>query len=205
MPHRFLATAGFGVIFDTFKNTESLSQHRDVSVIVNDGESSTELMMDKLEGCDASIRYHEDRADFSVESMSRAKVIVTGNRLMVQIDGKNDGQFKDCAAVDLPFAMDWAKSAHIGVTASTGQLADNHDVISLTTFSDLVKHDESEALVLSTPSFEKGDGMSQERFERIEGTCSASSLPRAAPSRVAPCAASSAKRTTTSADAAQTP
>mmetsp|Transcript_44902 Transcript_44902/g.123052 ORF Transcript_44902/g.123052 Transcript_44902/m.123052 type:complete len:368 (-) Transcript_44902:860-1963(-) len=163
---------GFGVIFDTFKNTESLSQHRDVSVIVNDGESSTELMMDKLEGCDASIRYHEDRADFSVESMSRAKVIVTGKRLVVQIDGKNDGQFKDCAVVDLPFAMDWAKSAHIGVTASTGQLADNHDVISLTTFSDLVKHEQSEALVLSTPSFEKGDGISQERFERIEDTMS---------------------------------
>mmetsp|Transcript_44888 Transcript_44888/g.122979 ORF Transcript_44888/g.122979 Transcript_44888/m.122979 type:complete len:207 (-) Transcript_44888:860-1480(-) len=129
-------------------------------------------MMDKLEGCDASIRYHEDRADFSVESMSRAKVIVTGKRLVVQIDGKNDGQFKDCAVVDLPFAMDWAKSAHIGVTASTGQLADNHDVISLTTFSDLVKHEQSEALVLSTPSFEKGDGISQERFERIEDTMS---------------------------------
>ena len=32
--------------------------------------------------------------------------------------------------------MGWASNAYIGITASTGQLADNHDVISLVTYSD---------------------------------------------------------------------
>jgi hypothetical protein len=30
----------------------------------------------------------------------------------------------------------WARKAHLGLTATTGGLADNHDVISLKTYSD---------------------------------------------------------------------
>ena len=29
---------------------------------------------------------------------------------------------------------DWAKSGHLGLTASTGQLSDNHDVVRLETY-----------------------------------------------------------------------
>lgn len=53
--------------------------------------------------------------------------------MSVAIDAKNDGAFVDCAVAQLPESLgeDWAKTSHLGVTASTGQLADNHDVISL--------------------------------------------------------------------------
>ncbi len=29
---------GIGIIFDTFKNTENIAAHRDVTVLINDGE-----------------------------------------------------------------------------------------------------------------------------------------------------------------------
>jgi Legume-like lectin family len=38
----------------------------------------------------------------------------------------------DAAVADL--ADDWLSTAHIGVTASTGELSDNHDVIRIETF-----------------------------------------------------------------------
>ena len=44
------------MIFDTFKNTESLAYHRDVAIVFNDGERTSEVMMEKKEGCDALIR-----------------------------------------------------------------------------------------------------------------------------------------------------
>jgi hypothetical protein len=40
---------GFGVVFDTFKNTETLAYHRDVAIVVNDGEKTVELMLEKKE------------------------------------------------------------------------------------------------------------------------------------------------------------
>uniref|UniRef100_A0A7S2D3Y1 L-type lectin-like domain-containing protein n=1 Tax=Octactis speculum TaxID=3111310 RepID=A0A7S2D3Y1_9STRA len=161
---------GFGIIFDTFKNTETLSYHRDISIVVNDGEKTTEMMMDKVEGCDASIRYHEARADFSVvDSASRIKVqIENGVDLVLTVDGQNDGDFEECARVTLPFAQDWLAKAHIGVTASTGQLADNHDVISLSTYTDLELHDHHQMLQLTAPKFETGSGINEGRFERLE-------------------------------------
>jgi mannose-binding lectin 2 len=116
---------GFGIIFDTFKNTETLSYHRDISIVYNDGEKTAEFMMEKKEGCDAHIRYHEERGDFSVHSLSRAKVVLQeGRKVTVMVDAKNEGDFVECASMELPKSLNenWAKSAHIGVTASTGQL-----------------------------------------------------------------------------------
>ena len=65
---------GFAIIFDTFKNTETLAFHRDVSIVYNDGDKTAEFMLEKKQGCDANVRYHEDRGDFTVQSSSRAKV-----------------------------------------------------------------------------------------------------------------------------------
>jgi len=160
---------GFGVIFDTFKNTETLSYHRDVSLVYNDGEKTTEVMLENKEGCDASIRYHEERGDFSVESASRAKVIVeNGRQITVLVDPSNDGTFTRCIQAELPLDQNWARQAHVGVSASTGQLADNHDVLELVTFDNAAEHDEHEALQLSTPKFTRGEGMTEDRFHRLE-------------------------------------
>ena len=51
---------------------------------------------------------------------------------------KGTGEYTDCAVLDNPVGLskDWLKKAHIGITATTGALADNHDIISLQSFSD---------------------------------------------------------------------
>ena len=67
---------GIGIVFDTFKNTESLANHRDVTVLVNDGSKTYEMMVEDVQGCSANVRYHAQRADFSVLDASRAKLIV---------------------------------------------------------------------------------------------------------------------------------
>ena len=74
---------GVGIIFDTFKNTENLAAHRDVTVLVNDGTKTYEMMTETVQGCNMNVRYHNARADFSVtDSSSKAKVMIDGNRLV---------------------------------------------------------------------------------------------------------------------------
>lgn len=67
---------GIGIIFDTFRNTETLNAHRDVTILINDGEKTVEMMTDQVIGCNANFRYHAERADFSVTDSTRAKVII---------------------------------------------------------------------------------------------------------------------------------
>jgi mannose-binding lectin 2 len=48
------------------------------------------------------------------------------------IDARNSGEWTPCVKLlDLKLPAGWIEHAHIGLTASTGQLADNHDAISL--------------------------------------------------------------------------
>merc|ERR1711879_827377 len=135
----------------------------------NDGTQSGETMLERKEGCDANIRYHEDRGDFSVDKASRAKIVVEGGkRITVLMDERNSGEFTSCLSAELPFEPDWSRQAHLGLSASTGQLADNHDVLSLITYSNPQKHAEDEALMLMTPRFARGEGIMEERFQRLE-------------------------------------
>jgi mannose-binding lectin 2 len=169
---------GFGIIFDTFKNTETLSFHRDVSIVYNDGEKTAEFMLEKKEGCDANIRYHEERGDFSVDSMSRAKIVLEDSKkVTVMIDARNEGEFVECASMELPLKQDWSKSAHIGITASTGQLADNHDVLSLVTYGDIDAHNKQLVIAKENPEHRawlssEVPAVGEERFQRLENKVS---------------------------------
>ena len=61
---------GVGIIFDTFKNTENLAAHRDVTVLVNDGEKTWEMMTKDVKGCNNVLaRYNTERADFKVREL----------------------------------------------------------------------------------------------------------------------------------------
>lgn len=71
---------GIGIIFDTFRNTESFDAHRDVTVLVNDGEKTWEMMTKDVTGCNINVRYHADRADFSVKDAARAKVVLNNTK-----------------------------------------------------------------------------------------------------------------------------
>jgi len=82
------------------------------------------------------------------------------------------GDFTECAVVTLPPTLDaaWLRRVHLGVTASTGQLADNHDVLSLDVFGDADAHDAYEQAMAeeAQPYFKPGDGITADRFARIE-------------------------------------
>ncbi len=58
--------------------------------------------------------------------------------------------------------------AHVGLTPTTGQLADNHDVLSLELNDDWDEHFEMEAALKNAPKFKSQPelGVSEERMDR---------------------------------------
>eukprot|EP00634_Sargassococcus_sp_CCMP2135_P012626 CAMPEP_0198661142 /NCGR_PEP_ID=MMETSP1467-20131203/40167_1 /TAXON_ID=1462469 /ORGANISM="unid. sp., Strain CCMP2135" /LENGTH=430 /DNA_ID=CAMNT_0044397569 /DNA_START=148 /DNA_END=1440 /DNA_ORIENTATION=- len=172
---------GIAVILDTFKNVELLSYHKDVTVVFNEGQLDQETMLTQSVGCNGDVRYHEDRGDFSVNSASRVKFVIeplatataegSTLSLSVYLDASNSGEYKECvAATPLPSLLDaqWLSRAFLGISASTGQLADNHDVLGLGVYSDKEVHDMKEIESLEESHFEVGAGFSEDRFVRIE-------------------------------------
>lgn len=148
------------VIFDTFRNAEVAHAHKDIAVVTNDGRgSATDKLEQELDGCSAKYRYHEGRDDFSVANISYAKVrpfgsealalcsLAHGGRwlsqvtykdgvLTVKVDEKGTGTWRTCTSVaDLGLPADSLSGAYLGLSASTGQLADNHDVLSVKMYS----------------------------------------------------------------------
>ena len=53
--------------------------------------------------------------------------------IRVSLDEKNTGNFHTCFVEHAEFAPEWWRSAHMGISSSTGQLADNHDILSVET------------------------------------------------------------------------
>ena len=51
----------------------------------------------------------------------------------VAIDEKNTGDFRTCFTEVTHFEPNWWREATIGISATTGQLADNHDILSVET------------------------------------------------------------------------
>lgn len=146
---------GIGIIFDTFKNTENLAAHRDVTILINDGTKNNDQLLKEIKGCNTNVRYHNDRADFSVNDASKAKIIVKDNKLTVQVDAKDTGDWFTCVdSVDLNLPMNFLSNAYIGFTATTGQLADNHDIISLKSYSDSKIMEDKEYEATLTPKFQ---------------------------------------------------
>ena len=94
------------------------------------------MMIEDVQGCAMNMRYHSERADFTIKDSSRAKIEITPeNGLIINIDARNTGEWTECVTIpNLPLPAEWTRAAHIGITASTGQLADNHDVISFITY-----------------------------------------------------------------------
>lgn len=161
---------GIGIIFDTFKNTENLASHRDVTILVNDGTKTYEMMTSDVQGCSANVRYHAQRADFSVLDASRAKIVVDDRTLQVFIDARNTGEWSGCVNVStLNLPAGWLAKSHVGVTASTGQLADNHDILYLKTFSDAAVADVKEEEDLNKAHFAvESRATTQEQIKQLE-------------------------------------
>ena len=149
---------GFGVVIDTFQNPER--PHKDVSVLVSDGSraGSVEEIAANAPGCAAALRFHEERADFSALNASALRVTYTRGALAIDVDEGDTGAWRECArlkhlpglappnmpddgAAQPPGASEAAgwpvapgQPLHISLTATTGALADNHDVLSFELF-----------------------------------------------------------------------
>lgn len=53
------------------------------------------------------------------------------------MDPKNSGEWENCVSINkLNLPAGWVQKSYIGLTATTGQLADNHDIIYLKSSSD---------------------------------------------------------------------
>lgn len=48
---------GVGIVFDTFKNTENVASHRDVTVLINDGEKTWKMMVQDVKVCSCRNKY----------------------------------------------------------------------------------------------------------------------------------------------------
>ncbi|RHY88428.1 hypothetical protein DYB35_007775 [Aphanomyces astaci] len=135
--HGFKETyTGFGIIVDTFVNAEQAGGHKDVTFVVNDGTKSLDdinYSPDGKKGCDAkNLRYHAKSASFSASgSMSRVKLSFANNFVSIQIDPTNSGFWSPCFEDTVQLPPTWFSQATIGLTATTGSLADTHDVIAL--------------------------------------------------------------------------
>ncbi|DAZ94228.1 TPA: hypothetical protein N0F65_001078 [Lagenidium giganteum] len=130
---------GVGILLDTFKNVEHRGGHKDVTLQINDGTKTVDDFNDQQKiGCDGDFRYHSGSAAFDpVYSSSRLRIKVNGNNLELEIDPRNEGRWTSCYSGDLPFSREWLRQASFGITASTGSLADNHDIIKVATFDDV--------------------------------------------------------------------
>ncbi len=76
----------------------------------------------------------------------------------VSIDEKNTGEFHTCFTDTLNLSPDWWHNIHIGISSTTGQLADNHDILSVETYLDVSDPDK----VTETKSHETEEVEKQE-------------------------------------------
>lgn len=131
---------GVGIVFDTFVNPEHRGGHKDVTVVMNDGQKSMETQRGETKlGCMSNIRYEEKNAAFNAAvNASRAKIILdAGNNLQIFMDARNTGEWVPCFNGEVTLPVGWAKGATIGLTASTGTLADNHDILGLNVYNEI--------------------------------------------------------------------
>jgi len=129
--------SGFGVLFDTYKNSETGSLHKDVMLIAGDGSKEIEMHSVISTGCNSNYRMWEKRDDFSPSQFSIAVIEFDAQirTLKVRIKEESGRPLKDCFEYTFPEsgpeALGDLSRMHLAISSSTGQLADNHDVLSV--------------------------------------------------------------------------
>ena len=112
---------GLGVILDTYDN-DGKRDNPSISAVTSKGVTKFDHDSDgrdqRVPGAMCKINYRNPRAPVSL------KVRYQDNVLFVSYDLRSKGTYTDCfrAPVDLPEAY------FVGITAHTGQVADNHDI-----------------------------------------------------------------------------
>lgn len=121
--------SGLAVFLDTYANQNGPHghQHPYVSAMVNNGSQKYDHDRDgthtELAGCEAKFR--------GVDHPTYILIRYDNDVVTVQTDIEGKNEWKECFSVK---GVRLPTGYHIGVTAATGDLSDNHDVISIKTF-----------------------------------------------------------------------
>jgi len=118
---------GLGVFVDTYKNGQGSGAFPQVSAIVNDGsldfDHDTDGMEQNIGSCYSMIRNRDHDTHMSIRYKKR--------QLTVSIDVDGQNTWRQCfvkSGVRLPGGY------YFGITAATGDLTDNHDVLAIRTY-----------------------------------------------------------------------
>eukprot|EP00055_Hartaetosiga_balthica_P005092 m.14400 g.14400 ORF g.14400 m.14400 type:complete len:378 (+) comp4302_c0_seq1:35-1168(+) len=118
--------SGLGIFFDTYNNQKAYRNGAYISGMVNDGTIEYDHDQDgthqEIASCQENFRNVDHDTYFRVSYVDRTL------RLLVDFDNK--GVWKTCFFVGDIFLP---RGLHIGMSAATGDLADNHDIISVWT------------------------------------------------------------------------
>ncbi|XP_028414980.1 VIP36-like protein [Dendronephthya gigantea] len=131
--------SGLGIFFDTYSNEngEHAHDHPYISAMVNNGTINYDHDRDgthsQIEGCSAPFRNVE------VETYALIQYLGSKETLTVMTDVDNEGDWKHCFQVS---GIRLPTSYYIGLSAATGDLADNHDITGLKFYELEVEKDE---------------------------------------------------------------
>ncbi|XP_071947642.1 vesicular integral-membrane protein VIP36-like isoform X1 [Antedon mediterranea] len=120
---------GLGLYFDTYSNHNGPHNHPHpyISAQINNGSThydhDTDGTHTEVAGCSCSFRNKNHNTQIAVRYAKQRLTIMT------DIDGK--GEWKPC--LDVP-GIHLPTGYYFGASAATGQLADNHDIISYKVF-----------------------------------------------------------------------
>ncbi|XP_020627093.1 vesicular integral-membrane protein VIP36-like [Orbicella faveolata] len=119
---------GLGIFFDTYSNHNGEHQHEHpyISAMIGNGsvhyDHDRDGTLSQVAGCSANFRGRGH------DTYALIRYSGTQNRLTLFVDVDNKNEWTDCfdvSGVKLPTGL------YFGASAATGQLADNHDIISM--------------------------------------------------------------------------
>ncbi|KAH6888543.1 concanavalin A-like lectin/glucanase domain-containing protein [Thelonectria olida] len=119
---------GLGIFIDTYKNNRPGVVFPYISAMVGDGKTSYDKAHDgkatELAGCSARGIRHA-----SVPTKMRLTYF-QDKQLKLELQYKNEDEWQLCFETEEPPTV--PNIAYVGFTAETGELSDNHDIISVT-------------------------------------------------------------------------
>lgn len=143
---------GLAIILDTYSNHNGQHNHQHpyVSAMINNGTLEYDHDRDgthtQLAGCEAKFR--------NLEFDTHLTVRYERDTLTVSTDIANKGAWKECFSVK---GVKLPTGYYFGMSANTGDLSDNHDILSIRLFElDLpadAKDDEDRASILPSATF----------------------------------------------------
>ncbi|KAK1922054.1 lectin [Papiliotrema laurentii] len=123
---------GLGIFFDTYANARHAYQWPRVSAMLGDGKTAYDHDHDneahEIAACSDNFR----RRDIPTKARL---TYLKGKTLQLDLQTKEEGVWKKCFAIDAMLP----DSPYVGFSAATGDVHDNHDIVSVQTFSVILK------------------------------------------------------------------